>query len=121
MSSTNEESSSNSNSSKKDDATSAKLSPLKSDQTLPAPKIGVPKSPTPPVPAFTAAMQRAGAVQVNHVAENPYKYKPVFKQPSHYIKYKEPVYEGFESFSFKEQNYEIMQKDMRFLETTGQQ
>ena len=35
--------------------------------------------------------------------------------PSFYIKYKEPVYEGFENFSFKEHNYEITNKDIKFL------
>ena len=38
--------------------------------------------------------------------------------PSHYLKYKEPVFEGFENFSFKEDNYEIMQKDIRFIENS---
>ncbi len=38
-----------------------------------------------------------------------------FKQPSSFIKYKESVYEGYEMFSFKELNYEITEKDMRWL------
>jgi len=46
---------------------------------LSVPKVGIPKSPTPPVPAFGGAMQRTGAVIGNQVAEDPYKYKPVFK------------------------------------------
>jgi hypothetical protein len=44
-------------------------------------------------------------------------YKPVFKQPLHYIKYKEPVYEGFENFTFAELNYEVSEKDLKFLES----
>ena len=40
--------------------------------------------------------------------------------PSYYIKYKEPVYEGFENFSFAKLNYEITEKDLRFLETNPQ-
>lgn len=43
-------------------------------------------------------------------------YKPIFKQPSHFIKYKEPVYEGYENFSFAELNYEVSEKDLKFLE-----
>lgn len=39
--------------------------------------------------------------------------------PAHYIKFKEPVYEGFENFSFSELNYEITEKDLRFLENSG--
>ena len=66
-------------------------------------------------------MQRTGSVKGNQLAEDPYKYKPVFKQTSHYIKYKETVYEGFENFSLNKLNYEIMQKDMRFLENSKQQ
>lgn len=46
-------------------------------------------------------------------------YKPTFKQPAHYIKYKEPVYEGYENFTFSELNYEISEKDLKFLETSG--
>ena len=42
-------------------------------------------------------------------------YKPIFKQPMHYIKHREPVYEGFENFSFAENNYEITEKDLAFL------
>lgn len=47
-----------------------------------------------------------------------YRYRPFFKLPHHYVKYLEPVYEGFENFSFNEVNYEIMQKDIRFLENS---
>lgn len=46
-------------------------------------------------------------------------YKPIFKMPAHYIKFKETVYEGFENFSFSEQNYEISDKDLKFLENSG--
>ena len=42
-------------------------------------------------------------------------YKPIFKLPAHYIKYKEPVYEGYENFSFNELNYEVSEKDLKFL------
>ena len=48
------------------------------------------------------------------------KYKPIFSLPVAYIKVKDPVYEGFENFSFKQNNYEIMQKDIRFLENSKQ-
>jgi hypothetical protein len=43
-------------------------------------------------------------------------YKPIFKQPPHFIKYKEPVYEGYENFTFSELNYEVTEKDLKFLE-----
>jgi hypothetical protein len=33
----------------------------------------------------------------------------------------EPVYEGFEDFSFNEVNYEITQKDIRFIESSKAQ
>lgn len=39
--------------------------------------------------------------------------------PAHYIKFKETVYEGFENFSFNELNYEISDKDLKFLEHSG--
>jgi hypothetical protein len=35
--------------------------------------------------------------------------------PNPYIKYKENVYEGYENFSYNENNYEVMQKDIKFL------
>ena len=35
--------------------------------------------------------------------------------PNFYIKYKENVYEGYENFSYNENNYEVMQKDIKFL------
>ena len=35
--------------------------------------------------------------------------------PKYYIKYLEPVYDGFENFSFEDLNYEIMEKDIKFL------
>lgn len=44
-------------------------------------------------------------------------YKPIFKLPAHYIKNREPVYEGYENFSFNELNYEISEKDLKFIET----
>jgi hypothetical protein len=34
------------------------------------------------------------------------------------LKQREDVYEGFENFSFQEHNYEIMQKDIKFLENS---
>ena len=39
--------------------------------------------------------------------------------PSSYIKNKESVYEGYENFSFSEHNYEIADKDLKFLENSG--
>jgi hypothetical protein len=39
-------------------------------------------------------------------------YKPIFKMTPYYIKFKEPVYEGYENFSFAELNYEIADKDI---------
>lgn len=42
-------------------------------------------------------------------------YKPIFKMPAHYIKNREPVYEGFESFTFSENNYELTEKDIAFF------
>lgn len=50
------------------------------------------------------------AVETQHL-----NYKPIFKMPAHYIKFKEPVYEGYENFSFNELNYEIAEKDLKFL------
>ncbi len=96
----NEESASTSNLSNKDaSGGSAKQSPLKLDS----------KNSAPPVPAF---QQPENAI---------YRYKPIFKLPQYYIKYMEPVYEGFEDFSFNEMNYEITQKDIRFLESSKEQ
>jgi hypothetical protein len=43
-------------------------------------------------------------------------YKPIFVQPPFYLKQKENVYEGYENFSFKENNYEVMQKDIKFVQ-----
>lgn len=37
--------------------------------------------------------------------------------PNHYIKYKEPVYEGYENFSFNQLNYEYNDKDLEFLKS----
>jgi hypothetical protein len=48
-----------------------------------------------------------------------YNYKPIFALPCHYIKHKDPVYEGYENFSFNELNYEISDKDIRFIEYSG--
>jgi len=36
-----------------------------------------------------------------------------------YIKYVEPVFERNERFSFNEVNYEISEKDIKFLEKSG--
>lgn len=36
--------------------------------------------------------------------------------PVFYIKHKEPVYEGYENFSFNELNYENTNRDIKFLE-----
>lgn len=41
--------------------------------------------------------------------------------PANYIKYKDPVYEGYENYSFFEDNYEISDKDIKFLENSGLQ
>lgn len=32
--------------------------------------------------------------------------------PNHYIKFKEPVYEGYENFSFNQLNYEVSDNDL---------
>jgi hypothetical protein len=37
--------------------------------------------------------------------------------PNQYIKFKEPVYEGYENFSFTQLNYEHTDKDLEFLNT----
>ena len=37
--------------------------------------------------------------------------------PNHYIKFKEPVYEGYENFSFNQLNYEVADSDLQFLES----
>lgn len=39
--------------------------------------------------------------------------------PGFYLKSKESVYQGFENFSFDEDNYEISEKDIKFLENSG--
>ena len=46
-------------------------------------------------------------------------YQPIFKLPPSYIKHKDPVYPGYENFSFAELNYEITDKDIRFLKFSG--
>ena len=38
-----------------------------------------------------------------------------FPLPSHFIKTKEIVFEGYENFSFQEVNYEITERDIRFI------
>ena len=48
-----------------------------------------------------------------------FTYQASFKLPSAYIKYKEPVYDGYESFSFNQMDYEIKERDIRFLEQSG--
>ena len=40
----------------------------------------------------------------------------VFKAPNSFIKFKEPVFEGYENFSFSEVNYEITERDIKFLD-----
>ena len=45
-----------------------------------------------------------------------YNYKPIFTLPCHYIKHKDTVHEGYENFSFNELDYEITDKDIRFIE-----
>lgn len=45
-----------------------------------------------------------------------YNYKPIFALPTHYIKHKDPVYEGYENFSFNDLVYEITDKDIRFID-----
>lgn len=62
----------------------------------------------PPVPRFAPAPSPAADVGL--------VYKKTFALPPCYVKHQEPVYDGFEDFSFEELNYEIMQKDIRFLE-----
>lgn len=42
-------------------------------------------------------------------------YQAIFSLPASYIKFKDPVYEGYEDFSFNELNYEITDKDKRFI------
>ena len=39
--------------------------------------------------------------------------------PGNYIKCKEAVYDGYENFTFNEINYEISDKDIRFLKQSG--
>lgn len=41
--------------------------------------------------------------------------------PNHYIKYKEPVFDGYENFSFLQINYEITDRDLQWLEQSGLQ
>jgi hypothetical protein len=36
-----------------------------------------------------------------------------------FIKYIEPVYDGYENFSFNEVNYEITEKDLTYLNKSG--
>lgn len=42
------------------------------------------------------------------------KYQKIFDKPSHFIKYKEKVFTGYESFTLNEVNYEITDKDLAF-------
>ena len=41
--------------------------------------------------------------------------------PTNYIKNKELVFEGYENFTFKEVNYEITEKDIKFIQCAGLQ
>lgn len=67
-------------------------------------------------------MKQPSAEQPPKVDENAmYKYKPIFKLPKYQIKYMETIYEGFEDFSFNEVNYEVTQKDLRFIEQSKSQ
>ncbi len=45
----------------------------------------------------------------------PLRYKPIFKQPQHYIKLIGKVYETFEDFDFKQVDYEITEIDRNWL------
>lgn len=96
MKKSNEESASTSTLSNKGDA-SAKQSPLKGGEERNAMVNG--KVTAPPVPGFAGASQAmVGGI---------YKYQPIFHLPRYFFKGMEPVYEGYENFSFAELNYEI--------------
>ena len=76
----------------------------------------------PPVPAFPSQKIDTRVVtKVSAAAAAPLpldaelRYEKSFVLPKYYIKYLEPVYDGFENFSFEDLNYEIMEKDIKFL------
>jgi hypothetical protein len=51
--------------------------------------------------------------------ESQLRYKPIYKQPPNFIKYKEPIFEGYENFTYDETNYEITERDIRWLTSSG--
>lgn len=63
--------------------------------------------------AAKAASASAGCAEISDQQLN---YQPIFKQPGHFIKFIEPVFEDYENFSFEELNYEVSNKDLRFLQ-----
>jgi hypothetical protein len=110
----NEESSaaSTSHSSVKADNISAKQSPQKTQEPTTHGKL-VNGTSAPPVPSFTA--QGEGEKRAGKLTIPALRYRPIFSLPRFYIKFMESVYEGYENFSFNELNYEITQKDIKFL------
>lgn len=75
----------------------------------------------PPVPAFpsqkidTRVVTKVSAASAPLPLDAELRYEKSFVLPKYYIKYLEPVYDGFENFSFEDLNYEIMEKDIKFL------
>lgn len=88
---------------KEENSTAA--SSINGDATRPASQKPKPKEPTPAPPT--------------EVSTSLYLYKPIFTMKPAYIKYVEPVYDGYERFSFNEVNYEISEKDIKYLEKSG--
>lgn len=115
-SNTNDETSVMTNTSVKGEASSSKMSPLP-EQAAVVPQVNGAAKIAPPVPTFAPDANAAKAAQEPAINAS-LKYKPLFKMPACYIKNKEAVYEGYENFSFKENNYEMTQKDIKFLETS---
>jgi hypothetical protein len=101
--------------SKNPESEEVKSSPSKAAATSEATlKNGAAGKPAPPVPEFKAH-PKPGKEEAPGI-DSLFMYKPIFVQPPFYLKQKENVYEGYENFSFRENNYEVMQKDIKFLQ-----
>ena len=105
--------------SKNPESEDGKTSPSKAAATAEATlKNGAAGKAAPPVPEFKAP-PKPGKEEAPGI-DSLFMYKPIFVQPPYYLKQKENVYEGYENFSFKENNYEVMQKDIKFLQIAAQ-
>ena len=89
-------------------------SPAKASGGESALKNGAVKA-APPVPAFKAPPKPNAKEDATGI-DSLFNYKTIFYMPPFYLKQKDPVFEGYENFSFQETNYEVHQKDLAFLQ-----